>query len=462
MINLLAGTGRTDITPAPGTPQGIWGAQTHQRGLGADLPLYATALAIFDTAASSFIIVDIDCIGFDMEWTNRIIDAIARLTEVPDEHIRVSWSHTHSGPKTVRLATISEGLEMALSYMEGLPLRIAGAAWQALQHLKPVRCGAGSGSCDINLNRRLQLPDGTFVVGRNWSGPVDHTVRVLRFDDLDANPIASIVHYACHGTTMAWQNQYFTPDFPGMARQVVEQEVGGTCLFLQGASGNLHQRRGFTGDLREYRRLGKILGLEASKVLLGIETPRRSQRFRGVLQSGAPIALYDDEPLDSEDQVLRVKSRFVRLPLRPFPIADRLEAEAAELLREMNRLRESGTEAEVRVATARATQAGTRAEMARKYQGKTHLDCQLQGIRIGSIALLSCPVEPFTELNQQIVARSPFPHTLFSGYSNGSFGYLPTRKAFEEGGYEVETCPFSPDAADVLVHEGLQILRELA
>ena len=48
MHQLLAGTGRVDITPAPGTPQGGWGAQTHQRGLGADLPFYATALVFRD------------------------------------------------------------------------------------------------------------------------------------------------------------------------------------------------------------------------------------------------------------------------------------------------------------------------------------------------------------------------------------------------------------------------------
>ena len=44
MSELQIGTGRSDITPAPGTPQGIWGAQTHERGVAADLPLYATAL----------------------------------------------------------------------------------------------------------------------------------------------------------------------------------------------------------------------------------------------------------------------------------------------------------------------------------------------------------------------------------------------------------------------------------
>ena len=37
---LLAGTGRADITPAPGTPHAGWGAQTHQRGLGGAIDAY--------------------------------------------------------------------------------------------------------------------------------------------------------------------------------------------------------------------------------------------------------------------------------------------------------------------------------------------------------------------------------------------------------------------------------------
>ena len=103
-----------------------------------------------------------------------------------------------------------------------------------------------------------------------------------------------------------------------------------------------------------------------------------------------------------------------------------------------------------------------RADRARLYHGKTHLDWPLQGIRLGLIALLSIAGEPFTEINQQIIAASPFSQTLFSGYSNGGFGYLPTRSAFAEGGYEVETSPFSEDAAEILVNESIQMLKELS
>jgi Neutral/alkaline non-lysosomal ceramidase, N-terminal len=461
MHRLQIGTGRSDITPAPGTPQGIWGAQTHERGVAADLPLYATALAITDGTQAA-LILDVDAIGFNAEWSARVLDAVQGLTGVPREHIRVAASHTHSGPKTQRLEVISQGLDMAVQYLESLPLRIAGAAWQAMSNLKPARLAAGSGACAINVNRRLTLPDGQVVIGPNADGPVDHTVRVVRFDDLNEKPLATIVHYACHPTIMAWDNQWFTPDYPGVVRQVVERELGGTCLFLQGATGSVGPILGFTGDRGVYRRLGTILGLEAAKVAIALDTLPRLRQFTGLMESGATIALYDEQPEATPEPVLRILSRVLRLPANRFSPVAELERELGSRRDDLERARRNGDRAEIRTATARATRALMRAQRAKVVEGKTHIDRQMQGIRIGPVALISIQDEPFVEIGQRIAAASPFAHTLFSGYSNGNFGYLPTREAFLEGGYEVSVSLYSPEAADIVVNEALAMLRELA
>ena len=461
MSQLMAGTGRCEITPAPGTPQGGWGAQTHQRGAGADMPFFATALALANGDETA-VILDVDSIGFDRTWTDRILQATVELTGLPRERIRFSCTHTHSGPNTFRLATISEGLDMALSYLEALPQRIAASAWQALRNLQPVRMAAGAGSCDINVNRRFRTPDGAIVVGRNWQAPVDRTVRVVRFDDRDENPVATLVHYACHGTTMGWQTEMFTPDFPGPMRQVVERELGGVCLFLQGAAADVTPRRGFTGDCRVYRRLGTILGLEAARVACGLETLPRTERFTGVMPSGAPIALYDDVAVEPPSPTLRVVQRTIQLPARLFRPPAELEAEAASLREEMNRLRLEGNTDQVRLATAKATQAGWRAENARNYFGMRSIPWELMAICVGPVALVSTPGEPFTTTAQAVIAHSPFPHTLFSGYTNGGFGYIPARAAYAEGGYEIEATPFSEDAADALAAESLRLLQDIA
>jgi hypothetical protein len=427
------------------------------------MPLYATTLVLSDAQCEAAII-DFDCTGFpDHTWMNAAIRTVSSLTGIPTENIRLSYTHTHSGPNVYRLDVIRHGLDMVLQYLEELPHRIAGAVWQAQQEMRPVRFAAGAGVCEINVNRRVKLADGRIVVGKNSSGPADPTVRVIRFDDLDENPVATVVHYACHPTIVGWQTQHFTPDYPGVVRQVVEREVGGRCLFLQGAAGDLGPILGFTGDLRVYRRLGGWLGLEAAKVSLRMETRPRRELLVDVQGSGAPIAVYQRELKETDQPVLRVCNRTLELPLKRFQPLAELEAELEETLRVRDHLRAAGkAEEEIRQATALATQAEDRVLDARIYEGKTHIDWPLQGMRIGPIALLSTPGEPFIELNRRIVASSPFAHTLFSGYSNGGFGYLPNRESFEEGGFEVETTPFAPGAGERLVDESLKLLAELA
>jgi len=424
------------------------------------MPLYVTAFVIEDSHQAAAII-DIDNCGFETAWIRETIQEVSRLTGIPAHCIRLSYTHTHSGPNNYRLTTISEGRDMILSYMESLPLRIAGAVWQAQQGLKPARVAAGKGSCDINVNRRVILPSG-YAVGRNWEGPVDHTVRVIRFDDLDQEPIATIVHYACHPTIIAWQNEAFTPDYPGVVRRVVEAEIGGRCLFLQGAAGDIGPRQGFTGDLRVYRRLGARLGLEASSVAARLETlPHREQMIR-IQASGAPIAIYADEPAEPATPTLKVLSRAIELPLKPSPPLAELELAAQVQAEALNQARQSGaTEEAIRSAVAAAARADDKLATVRENAGKNHASWAMMGIRIGEIALLSMPGEPLTEINGSIVEKSPFPHTLFSGYSNGGFGYLPPAHVYVEGGYEVESSPFAPEASTVAITEGLRLLQEL-
>ncbi|HEY3229277.1 MAG TPA: hypothetical protein VGJ87_08655, partial [Roseiflexaceae bacterium] len=91
---LYAGVARTDITPPLGIAHAGWGAQTHQRATGVDLPLWATALALSD-GAQTVVIVDVDLIYI---WDNEapaVMQAVASLTGLPQSNIRVSYTHTH-------------------------------------------------------------------------------------------------------------------------------------------------------------------------------------------------------------------------------------------------------------------------------------------------------------------------------------------------------------------------------
>jgi hypothetical protein len=67
-------------------------------------------------------------------------------------------------------------------------------------------------------------------------------------------------------------------------------------------------------------------------------------------------------------------------------------------------------------------------------------------LRINETVLWSAPVEMFCEIAMNVRDKSPFPHTFYFGYTNGWFGYLPTARAFDEGGYEPRTSPFTARA----------------
>ena len=78
----------------------------------------------------------------------------------------------------------------------------------------------------------------------------DDTVLVARATDEQGRTLATIVNYACHPTTLAWENTLISPDYPGAMREVVEGATRAPCVFLQGASGDVGPREGFVGDVR--------------------------------------------------------------------------------------------------------------------------------------------------------------------------------------------------------------------
>lgn len=464
---LLAGVARADITPPLGIAHAGWGAQTHQRAAGVDLPLWATALALSD-GVERVVIVDIDlCYIWDTEAPG-VMRAVERATGLPSSHIRLAYTHTHSGP--INGATwsswLKEGAEMVPAYDAMLEHQIAGVARQALGQLRPARVAAGSGEARINVNRRFRRPeDGLVICGRNWDGPVDHQVQVVRIDSVDGAPLAAVVNYACHPITVGPDCAMVTPDYPGVLKRVVEQATGATCLFLQGATGDLGPIQGCArGGQAEYRRLGSMLGHEASRIWWGLEPRRRRERYVGTLESGSPLAIYEDEALPDLDTTLRVGTRELRLPLKPFaPSAELLAATAVHVER-LDRLRAEGGNLEaIRAETMLAKRAAMRADLAQRNEGNTHRAVTLQTFAIGDqIALPVVPGEPFCQIGMQVKERSPFPYTLFAGYANVGWAYIPTADAYPLGGYEVEITPFAPEAAAMVVEASVSLLRELA
>ena len=95
------------------------------------------------------------------------------------------------------------------------------------------------------------------------------------------------------------------------------------------------------------------------------------------------------------------------------------------------------------------------------YGGREDFPVELHLLQIGPAVLAGTEGEPFAEIGLAIKAESPWPATWFGGYTGGWAGYIPTPDAYPQGGYEVETSPFAPEAAGRLVAETLAALKNL-
>ena len=125
-------------------------------------------------------------------------------------------------------------------YQEDLCGWIAEAAREADERMVPARIGAGRGECRIGVYRRETDPDGEIFLGEVPGHPTDPDVGVLRVDNLDGRPVATVFSYGCHPVTIGPRSMVASPDFPGAARTLVESAIGGLSLFLQGCGREHH------------------------------------------------------------------------------------------------------------------------------------------------------------------------------------------------------------------------------
>src|SRR5215469_11490738 len=156
MSQFLAGAARTCITPPVGMPLSGYFAAEGRKETSRDVhdDLYARALVIGD-GISTLAIVTTDLIGLGDDVANAVREIISRETGISKEHIIVACTHTHSGPVTHAYppTDLLPG-QADEDYLRLMPRVIAGAAIMASRKMVPARVGAGTGHCEININRR--------------------------------------------------------------------------------------------------------------------------------------------------------------------------------------------------------------------------------------------------------------------------------------------------------------------
>jgi hypothetical protein len=86
---------------------------------------------------------------------------------------------------------------------------------------------------------------------------------------------------------------------------------------------------------------------------------------------------------------------------------------------------------------------------------------EITTLHLGDLGIVSLPGEIFAETGLALQQRSPFPRTLVLSLANQSTGYLATRTAFWEGGYEATVTRMSKGSESLVVDNANRLLVEL-
>ena len=439
MGNWEAGTGRVCITPPIGLIMSGY-ADRDQLSKGVHDDLYAKALVLGD-GKTKIAVVTTDLAGVDKGLVAQIRQTAWNRTGIKKENIMIAASHTHSGPEGTRRYE-SLGIPTEDKAIEGLSkddyvdhLRdttarwIAGAIYKADNNLEKARIGVGKGEVyTVGLNRR------------DPKGPMDPEVGVIRVDNAGGEPRAVLMNFACHPTVLGSSNYLYSADYPGYAMRTVETALGEgvQAMFMNGACGNISTR--FTRreqTFREAERLGSILGSEALRVALEMKT--------------------------ADEVKLGAISKIVGLPAKRFPTVEEAR-ETAKLEKEKyNNLEKKGaSHGEMRIAYTSMEGAQRILKLVETGIGQLKkIETEMQAFRIGDCVLFAEPGELFIEIALDIRRNSKLKNTFVVGYANDSVGYIPTKKAYEEGLYETFSTLLSPDAGQIVRDTAVELIEQV-
>lgn len=273
----MAGAAKSDITPQEPVPMWGYGARHDQLSDGTLDPLHA-ATVVMQVGDRKLAIVGLDLGRSPSEASlQRIRQRIK--DEVGIQHSFIAGSHTHHGPVLELSNEAGKGqgrFDAALRYYAELEDGIVASIVAAHQALAPARLATGvSELTGFNRNRHTKLEP----------QPVDRTLTIMRLDDLSGQPIAVLMNFAAHPTSIPSETLKFSADYAGAMKSTVEQELGGVAIFMPGASGDLSTDRTAHGDHIAY---GQDLGREAVRLASSLETKVptnptlkvREERFR--------------------------------------------------------------------------------------------------------------------------------------------------------------------------------------
>lgn len=446
-IGLLAGAATLTINPKMGVSKGglrLFGGPIES----IESDIYMSAL-LLESKGTTLALLTCD-LGMMSNAEGMALRAVvAEAIDLPVSNVMINISHNHSSPSSLDWQRSSDSpAQMALmeEYVLYLTKRTVDCALAAKQTLQPARLEAAWGESDINIYRREW--NGTQdILGEVPGHPTDKSVGVIRVDDLNGKAIATLFRYSCHPVVVGARATALSADFPGPARKVVEESIGGVVLFMQGCGGNLNPQVGigYEEDCSDTNfRVGASLGAEALRVALGI----RTNKYQGerVELNNIPNILFKPWKVRTNHLAVELASseEVVDFTFSPLPTFEYAEELVRKWTNEVDaRLSRVVLPWEIRAAKKYLAWAQALVEAVKK--GKPTREFKVQAFRIGEIAIIGMNTETFFETGLEIQSKSPFKHTFVLGYTNGLIMYLPRAQDYPEGGWKIDGTYALPD-----------------
>jgi hypothetical protein len=385
---------------------------------GAAQELYAKALALEDEAGTRAVIVTTDMLGFPAALSETIAARVKDRHGIPRERLLFNSSHTHCGPAITGMqaapawAMTAADREAVAAYTEDLKEKLVAVIGKAIADLAPARVAFGKTTASFGVHRRM--PGGR-VWGPNYNGPADHDVPIFRIEAPDGKLRAVAFGYACHPSTLGIYR--FHGDYAGSAQKWLEdRHAGAVALFVMGCG----------GDVKPYPNQTIELADAYGAMLAAAVDAQMSRDMRPI--GGKLTAAYDT----------------VALPFAPPPTRTELE----------ERLK-TGTPLLQRHAASmlQLLDRGGRPRATYPYP--------VEAWQFGrDLTLVAMGGEVVSEYALRFKQEFGADNLWTAAYSNDVFGYIPSRRILEEGGYEagagsmefyMQPGPWAPSVEDTVV-----------
>jgi neutral ceramidase len=391
-----AGVAKAVITPEKGVWLAGYGSKRAPEGKLHEL--WAKALALEDAAGERVVLITSDFQGVPKGVSDRVFAQLAAKFGLERRQVMLTFSHNHCGPRLgddlVDYYPVEPGqVELVNEYTAQMEARLVALVGAALANLAPASLAHGEGRATFAVNRRnnreAEIP-ALLAQGTPLKGPVDHAVPVLTVTRADGRLDAILFGYACHPTTLSFTT--WCGDYPGFAQLEVEaRHPGALAMFVNtcGADQNPLPRR----NVELCKRYGHLLAVGVEEAL---------QQARRPVSPG-----------------LRTAFEHVDLPY--LHVVTREELIVAR--QEKNAIR-------ARWAGRMLGKLDAGESFAPSYPYPVH------AWRLGG-GMLVIGTGGETVVDYALRFKKEFgPGTWVCGYADDMIAYIPSRRVWEEGGYE--------------------------